>query len=165
MWRSISDGKLGGMEDQHRTTIKIWKDHWLPTSSTFKVQSPVAILDGEATLRELFTVDQKQWSGELIQWLFYEDEIKAILQLPISASGRLDRVIWGLTTNGELSMKNAYAISFNLKSNTKREGSKKAGQSYKQMWHLWYQARLKTFYGKRYSTQPQLIITFQRRKQ
>lgn len=46
--------------------IRIWEDNWLPTQSTFQVQSPVKILDHNAIVSELINHLDKSWDEEII---------------------------------------------------------------------------------------------------
>lgn len=82
--------------------IKIWSDKWLPTQGTFQVQSPNKQLPMEATMKELIKDDGSAWNEELIKNIFWEEEAKAILSIPLGRSGRVDEIIWALTEMGSL---------------------------------------------------------------
>ncbi len=45
--------------------IKIWKDRWLPNPTTFKVVSPIQILDADAMVDSLICGVTMRWKSEL----------------------------------------------------------------------------------------------------
>lgn len=45
------------MEDGDGEKIKLWNDPWLPTSSSYRFQSPINVLSGEAKVKDL--MDEK----------------------------------------------------------------------------------------------------------
>ncbi|KAG7958794.1 hypothetical protein I3843_10G035400 [Carya illinoinensis] len=97
IWRS-----LWGVRDliragiRHRVgngkKIKIWEDKWLPTPSSFEVQSPVSNLGKEATVDALIEVDSGNWNQQMVEENFKEEEVKAILAIPTSRMGLEDKI-------------------------------------------------------------------------
>uniref|UniRef100_A0A2N9F4S3 RNase H type-1 domain-containing protein n=1 Tax=Fagus sylvatica TaxID=28930 RepID=A0A2N9F4S3_FAGSY len=71
IWRSICDSKevlqrglrwrVGSGE-----RIRIWKDRWLPSSSTYKVISPISGGDAEATVDKLICAESMSWNIPLL---------------------------------------------------------------------------------------------------
>lgn len=55
MWR-VGDGK----------NIKIWEDRWIPKAVTFKIQSPVNILNAWTRVEEWIVVN-REWNEELVK--------------------------------------------------------------------------------------------------
>lgn len=47
----LKDGLVWKIGDD--ASVKIWKDKWLPTPTTYSVQSPIRILDEDARVLEL----------------------------------------------------------------------------------------------------------------
>ncbi|XP_042954620.1 uncharacterized protein LOC122291035 [Carya illinoinensis] len=115
VWRSflsarhvLMEGMLWSVGDG--TQIKIWKDKWLPSPSTFKVQSPVRILNAEATVAELINPDTRQWNLNLIHAIFSEPEAKVISKMTISQCGSQDVQTWRCSENGKFTVRSAYHL-------------------------------------------------------
>lgn len=103
------------MEIKKCTKIRIWKDKWLPTSSTFKIQSPVSILDvTDAKVQELLAEDGKVWNSNLILETFWTNEAITILSIPISQRRGEDKLIWGLTNKDTFTIRSAYFAAMQL---------------------------------------------------
>jgi hypothetical protein len=138
-WRSIlgscdllKEGlfwKIGNGED-----TKIWGDKWVLRPTTFAIQSVPRVLDPDAKVAELIDSDRHGWKKELLETLFFPDEIKAILSIPLRLNCR-DAVIWRGTTNGQFNVKSAYHAAM------EKESQLQAGSSStdeKKMWvSLW----------------------------
>ena len=69
------------------TKTQIWKDKWIPRSSTFMIQSPPRRLDPEAKVCELLDVEKKWWDLTLLQELFTKEEVELVLSMSISTTG------------------------------------------------------------------------------
>lgn len=96
--------------------VRIWGDNWLPTTqSTFQVQSPVKVLNQDATIRELINHDGKSWDEELIFQVLNEEEARTVCSLPLSKLGSEDKLIWGMSSNGLFSVKSAYYLAVQRK--------------------------------------------------
>lgn len=63
---------------------KIWLDKWLPRPTSFKVQTPVNVLNKDAYFRELIDPISTIWNTNLIKQIFNQEEVNAILSIPIS---------------------------------------------------------------------------------
>lgn len=61
-------------------SIKIWKDQWLLTPSTYKVQSPMSTLTDDATMKTLMVEGPGQWNQDLLNQIFNPSEVQAISQ-------------------------------------------------------------------------------------
>lgn len=70
---------IGNGEDIH-----VWDDKWIPTATTYMVQSPRNVLDRHACVSELIDPDTRQWKDDLIAQVFLEDEVKMIRSMPLS---------------------------------------------------------------------------------
>jgi hypothetical protein len=57
---------------------RIWGDPWLPTPTTFTVQSPVHFLGANATVYELIDQDTKWWNRDLVEKIFSPEEVAVI---------------------------------------------------------------------------------------
>ena len=75
-------------------TVQIWKDRWLPTPTTYMVQSPPNLLDPQATVSQLIDVDTKWWNEALLEQLFSREEVISIQSIPLSTTNQEDSLIW-----------------------------------------------------------------------
>ena len=97
------------------TSIRIWQDRWLPTSSTYKVISPPSLLGAKARVSELIDQDTSSWNTELIWDVFLLHEAEAILGLVLSSRLPEDRLVWVLSLNGRFSVQSAYTVAIDMK--------------------------------------------------
>lgn len=74
-------------------SIKIWKHRWLPTPSSFPIQSPVTILDKGAIVQGLIEPSTGDWNHYLINQIFNPLEAKLIRSLPLSLANVADKLI------------------------------------------------------------------------
>jgi ribonuclease HI len=91
-------------------TIRIWKDRWLNTPTTYRVQSPPKILADNATVSLLIDANTKWWNLPLLERIFSKEERAVIQSFPISATDQADLQIWRGTKNGVFSVRSAYHI-------------------------------------------------------
>ena len=66
------------MEGWGWTSINIWKDCWILIPLTFKVQSPVRILNSDAKVSELIDRDLSWWNISLVHEIFTKEEANLI---------------------------------------------------------------------------------------
>jgi hypothetical protein len=85
-------------------SIRIWKDRWLKSPTTFKIVSPPKILNPNLTVSSLIEVNMKWWNLALLNQLFSSDEVKLIQALPVSATGQEDTLVWRGTAKGVFSV-------------------------------------------------------------
>lgn len=64
--------------------IKIWQDKWLPTSTTYMVQTPKRILAENARVKKLIDENTRWWNVSLIHEVFNAEEAISICQIPLS---------------------------------------------------------------------------------
>ncbi len=96
-------------------SIRIWKDRWLPTRTTFRVQSPINSLQENATVDSLILQPARQWNFPLIDQLFEAFEAATIKTIPLSSRSSNDVLIWAATKNGKYSVKSAYHLLMEAK--------------------------------------------------
>jgi hypothetical protein len=119
VWRSIWNAKsllkeglvwrVGNGEN-----IKIWGDRWLPSPTTYGIQSPVHILESEARVCDLIDQDLQWWNIPLIRAVFMEEEVEKICGTAICPRTQHDRVIWIRNKSGECSVRSAYHLAKEL---------------------------------------------------
>ena len=105
VWRSImASQKLvkHGLRWQigNGFNVQVWKDKWLPSSSTFRVVFPRLNSPLDLRVCELIDSENKCWNLHLLQQLFLLFEVEEIRSIPLSSSIPLDKLIWTGTSNG-----------------------------------------------------------------
>ena len=89
-------------------SIRIWKDKWIPTPSTFRVISPGTLQPLDQTADILIDADRGIWRADLVRELLINFEAKTILSIPLSIRVPRDKIVWAGTPNGQFTMKSAY---------------------------------------------------------
>ena len=119
-------------------SVRIWGDRWLPTPTTFKVQSPPQILDPAATVSTLIDGELKWWNKALVEQIFSAEESAIIQSIPISQTNKEDRLYWRGTTRGTFSVRSAYYIQKSLEEAQVAEGSSRVSNSliWRSLWRL-----------------------------
>jgi len=114
-WRSLcnakdllSQGLVWRIGDGN--SVKIWGDRWLPTPTSFSVQSCPRILDVSSHVAVLIDQEQRSWKLPLLQEVFMEEEAKIIANIPLSPLFPKDKLIWRGTTHGEFTVRSAYHL-------------------------------------------------------
>jgi hypothetical protein len=130
-WRSIlgaSDILKEGLfcKIGNGKNTRIWGDRWVPIPTTFAIHSVPRGVDGEAKVAELIDRDRRAWDKEKLERLFYEEEVKAILKIPLNLQ-REDVVIWKETPNGVFSVKTAYHGAMQRARQVQPESSSQGG--------------------------------------
>jgi ribonuclease HI len=144
-WRSIqgaSDLIKGGLiwRVGNGKKVRIWKDKWLPTPSTYMMQSPPLILDPNATVSQLVDAETKGWNFVLLERLFSREEIISIQSVPLSITNQEDALIWRGTKKGIFTVRSAYFLEKEREMATKPEGSSRTRQS--SIWKLIWQQQM-----------------------
>jgi hypothetical protein len=125
MWR-VGDG----------TSIKIWKDKWVPIPISYEIQSPIRLLDQNATVSSLINSDTRWWNIDLVREIFCREEADIICNLGICPGRQKDKLIWVGTKNGDFSVRSAYHLP--KRHGEMEEGSGSTGESGKSLWNsLW----------------------------
>jgi hypothetical protein len=113
--------------------INIWKDKWLPTTSTFQVISAPSELDDDATVDQLIDRGSMIWKDDLITRIFCQRDVEIIQRIPLSSRCPNDTLIWTGTKRGGFSVKNAYHMLLsNLSQNEPSSSSSRVSES-----HIW----------------------------
>ncbi|KAL3498256.1 hypothetical protein ACH5RR_040988 [Cinchona calisaya] len=91
------------------------------------------------------------WKHELLEELFWHDEVKLIRSIPIGDVSNQDKLIWHFNKNGAFSVKSAYNLIRNLSSDWENLGSGSLGSTnntWKRLWHLCIPNKVKVFLWK-----------------
>lgn len=90
--------------------MQIWGDKWLPSPTTYTIQSPRQLLRIDATVSDRIDFDTKWWNGSLIHSIFSKEEADSITAIPLSKYGQPDLRIWRGTSTGEFMVQSAYHL-------------------------------------------------------
>jgi hypothetical protein len=127
IWRIGNDSK-----------VRIWKDRWVPSPSTYRIQSLPVLLNADSMVSELIDVDTRWWKIELLESLFSREEVQSILSLPVSFTNREDVCIWRGSKNGIFTVRSAYYIQKELEKRrlAKSSSSKDHCTFWRKIWDL-----------------------------
>lgn len=103
IWR-VGDGK----------SINIWGDRWLPTPSSYLVQSPVSILTHDAKVNSLIDVNSQWWDVGLVREIFMQEEAETICNMVVCPARMADRLEWVGTRDGNFTVRSAYHLARTL---------------------------------------------------
>ncbi|CAL8118504.1 unnamed protein product [Prunus armeniaca] len=114
IWSSLIWGKdllkaglrwrVGNGED-----IYVYQDRWVPLPMNFKIISTPQF-DVSMKVCELFNA-AGQWDEEQLKANFWEQEVKAILQIPLASNHREDKLIWHYDQSGKYSVRSGYMVA------------------------------------------------------
>jgi hypothetical protein len=118
--------------------IRVWQDKWLPTPTSFSIQSPRRLLSEDARVVELIDQDTKWWNANLIREIFHAEEAQVIQQIPLSPQLPKEVLIWRCIKNGIFSVRSAYHMDKDLQNMRRGEGSKQGDGDlvWKTLWKL-----------------------------
>jgi hypothetical protein len=98
-WRSIHSSQkllLEGLVWRigNGLQVRIWKDRWIPRSSTFMIPISLNLVDPEAKVSELIDPNTHWWNPQLLENYFSREEAQTILSIPVSVTNQADVCIW-----------------------------------------------------------------------
>ncbi|XP_035544636.1 uncharacterized protein LOC118348020 [Juglans regia] len=130
--------------------INIWGQRWLPTPSSFRVQSPNPLLNTCVLVKDLMFEGRKVWNEGFIKSIFSEEEADLIISIPLSKRDVDDRMIWGPSKKGIFSVKSAYHLEESRSRVSKGESSEQngLGKLWKSIWRLNIPGSTKNFLWK-----------------
>jgi hypothetical protein len=114
-------------------SISVWNDAWLPCPTTYKVITPIRVLNEDATVDSLIDDNLMTWKVNLLKEIFLPRDVDVIKQIPLSLRNPCDKLIWTGTTNGKFSVKSAYYLLLGEANSS--SGSTSSGGSLDR--HLW----------------------------
>ena len=91
-------------------SIQIWKDRWLPRPTTLKIVSHSDRLLEDTIVDYLIDNNRRTWKQDILQELFWPDEIELIKSIPIGDTHNKDKFMWHFTKNGFFSVRSAYHL-------------------------------------------------------
>jgi ribonuclease HI len=119
-------------------SIRIWKDRWISSPTTYRVQSPPRVLDETATVSSLIDTNTKWWNYALLEQIFSREDLQAIQSIPLSATDQADALIWRGTAKGIFTVRSAYHIQKECEMVNKAESSMcwKRSPIWNKIWQL-----------------------------
>lgn len=85
--------------------IRIWVDNWIPRDYGLRPYTPDLYDLGEVTVANLIDHETGGWNSELVETLFWEEDSKALMSIPIAVSNVQDIKIWHYSKHGRYSVK------------------------------------------------------------
>ncbi|XP_042944540.1 uncharacterized protein LOC122278417 [Carya illinoinensis] len=152
IWRSfcaakgvLLKGSIWRIGNGQKTSI--WKDRWLPQPTTYMVQSPIHILQGDEKVERLINRETKQWDRGLVTDVFDATTAAVILKIPISSSSMEDKLVWLGTRDGSFTVKSAYHMQKEAIEMLKEQpsGGTQKQKSWTDCWKLQIPNATKTF--------------------
>lgn len=146
-------------------SIKVWKDKWIPSSSTPQILSPMNELDEEARVSSLIDPRSGEWNMPLLRSIFSPWEVELIGSIHLSPLCKLDKLIWQATSHGYFSVKSAYHAEILSRTAFDGESSRRATESFmwRKIWSIPGAPVLKHFIWKLYhNILPTRVNLFQR---
>jgi hypothetical protein len=147
-------------------SINVWGDRWLPTPTSFSVQSPVNHLPLDAKVSALIDREARGWNHTLIQEVFSPEEAATITSIPLCPAFPLDRIIWKGTSTGMFSVRSAYHLGMDIQRRLRGEPSNPVIKSllWKNIWAVKVPNPVKLFLWKAcHNLIPTKVNLFRRR--
>ncbi|XP_062155084.1 uncharacterized protein LOC133863105 [Alnus glutinosa] len=127
--------------------INICGDRWIPTPTSYSVQSPPALHLVDNRVLALIDKDSKSWNLPLLQALFNPEEAKVIASIPLCPNLPPDRLIWLGTKDGNFSIRSAYHLGLEIKDRKRGQTSQieKGTDVWRSMWNFQVPNQIKMF--------------------
>ncbi|CAJ2636477.1 unnamed protein product [Trifolium pratense] len=137
VWRSIWSSKSlvkGGCRWTIGTGehINIWEQHWLKEGMPLTTPSDMQQFGDITKVKDLMLINSKTWDFDKIRGIFDNITLRRIMQTPLYASVRDDKLVWKLEQDGVYSVRSAYKQCVNDAGYQDRHGV--AGQ-WNNIWH------------------------------
>lgn len=91
--------------------VKFWTDKWVPSLNNFQIQSSRQTEEEQVSVASFIDSSTKEWNVHKLKQSVSEQEVKAIIPIPISKLGGTDRLIWHYAKNGRYSVKSGYHVA------------------------------------------------------
>jgi len=138
-WRSVwnskhvlQEGLIWHIGDGSQ--VKIWGDRWLPSTQSHIIQSLVNVLQPNAKVCELISVESKWWNIPLLERVFPADLVETICNSPICPHLIYDRLVWAGTTTRLFSVRSGYHLECERR--TRIQGSCSNAPTINPIWHF-----------------------------
>ncbi|KAL3846296.1 hypothetical protein ACJIZ3_003699 [Penstemon smallii] len=140
-WRSILEARPileRGMRWRvgNGLKIRIWGCRWLPRPNTFMVSSPRNTLPFDSKVNLLIDPNLGDWNQELIEEIFWPEEVELILKIPLGSLQNEDTQIWHYTSTGQFSVRSAYHLALRTKRELESGADSSMSSASEQRW-IW----------------------------
>ncbi|KAL0011083.1 hypothetical protein SO802_006191 [Lithocarpus litseifolius] len=127
--------------------IRIWEDKWIPTPSTFRINSPSNHLPREALVSSLINNRSATWKSKVVKHVFLQHEADAILSIPLSQYLPEDKLVWVGTQNGMFTVLSAYKLAMESLLGPHNAGNSNQGLKplWKRIWSVNVPSKIKCF--------------------
>ena len=115
------------------SSVKIFKDSWLPDVHSGRVLSPVSVLSEDATVDQLLDSESRWWNTNLVETIFIPSEAQQIKSIPVCHSAQKDFLFWPLSRTSMYQVHSGYHLLGDLSENDVASSSNTAGQ--KKFWN------------------------------
>jgi hypothetical protein len=118
--------------------VQIWRDKWLPTPTTYAIQSPRKILSEDAKVSELIDIDTKWWNERILNSIFCKEEVAVLSRIPLSKYGHNDLMTWRGSSSREFTVRSAYHMEKDHQMNIRGECSHQSDFNllWKKLWGM-----------------------------
>jgi hypothetical protein len=144
-WRSIQsavDLIESGLIWRIRDGVKarIWGEKWIPTPTTFMIQTQPRLMSTTTKVRELGDTDTNWWDFQRLRDNFSTEEVRAIASIPISGVGNPNVRVWRGTDSGMFLVRSAYQLAMELEQMSKPGCSRQVEES--EIWRVLWQLKM-----------------------
>ncbi|KAL0417527.1 UNVERIFIED_CONTAM: putative mitochondrial protein [Sesamum radiatum] len=152
-WRSIQAAQQvvrGGLRWRicSGRSVRIWGDPWIPRPFSFSVLSSPNAASPDMRVCDLIDATSKEWNHGLLRELFWQEDIDAILAIPLSLIDGEDFFIWHHTSNGLFSVRSAYHVALSLAHQPLPSSSNLASPVWKTIWKANVPSKIRVFIWK-----------------
>ena len=115
------------------SSVKIFKDSWLPDVHSGRVLSPVSVLSEDATVDQLLDSESRWWNTNLVETIFIPSEAQQIKSIPVCHFAQKDFLFWPLSRTSMYQVRSGYHLLGDLSENDVASSSDTTGQ--KNFWN------------------------------
>lgn len=91
--------------------MSVWDDPWIPRPHTFRLYSGVMEGFEELKVIDLIDPDSSKWMVDLLEELFFDDEVDIIKKIPLSVRNPPDKLVWHFDKHGSYTDKSGYHVA------------------------------------------------------
>ena len=120
------------------SSVKFFKDSWLPGAQSGRVLSPVSVLSEEATMDQLIDRDSRWWNSALVDSIFIPFEAQLIKSILVCLLDQQDFLVWPHSRTGLYQVRYGYHLLCESQVNEAASSSDTDGQRkfWKSLWKL-----------------------------
>nr|XP_023917061.1 uncharacterized protein LOC112028598 [Quercus suber] len=152
-WRSLMAAQSivqRGMRWQVRNgnKIRVWHDKWIPRPCTYKVISKEKPNSANALVCELINKGTGEWNIDKLNSWFLPDDKDTIMGILLSSSNANDRLVWAKNRSGKFTIKSAYALALEEKTQNTMAGCSNESarrKIWKTIWQMRIPQKIKHF--------------------